>query len=90
MSENEQNEQKKSFPWTTEGKFSNFLDADALKKKILHEREHFQAKVRLMSDGFIVKSRLDPEYAPKKQKKGKKRGKNDKKGKKDKNERKSP
>jgi hypothetical protein len=71
--------------WTNVKTFSSFEEADALRNALIKEwaesnKEGMQAKVKLVSKGFIVKKRLHPDFEPKKNtkktKKGKKNGKN--------------
>lgn len=71
--------------WTNIKTFSSFEDADILRKTLLKEweesnKEGMQIKIKLLSKGFTVKTRLHPDFEPKKKtkktKKGKKSGKN--------------
>ena len=71
--------------WTNVKTFSSFEEADALRNTLLEEwkesnKEGMQVKVKLLSRGFTVKTRLHPDFEPKKKtkktKKGKKSGKN--------------
>ena len=65
---------KQGKPWTNVATFNVYEDALALKLKILEERPNYQAKIKLSSSGYVVKSRLHPDFEPKKEQK--KSGKN--------------
>jgi len=79
--------QKQGKPWTNVATFDEYTKALSLKTKLLEEKPDYQAKIKLLSSGFVVKSRLHPDLQPKKE--IKKNGKNSKSRKRDSKERKS-
>ena len=78
-----------SKPWNNESFHNTFEEADSIRNKLLEvwsgnpKHEGMQVKVKFMSSkkGFAVKTRLHPDFEPKKETK-KKNGKNSKRNKK--------
>ena len=78
-------------PWKNESFHSTFEEADSIRSKLLriwdnnHKHEGMQVKVKWMQskNKFVVKTRLHPDYEPKKEEK--KRGKSRKRNKKNSN-----
>lgn len=78
-----------SKPWNNESFHNTFEEADSIRNKLLEvwsgnpKHEGMQVKVKFMSskNGFAVKTRLHPDFEPKKEKKksgkGKQRNKKD-------------
>ena len=76
-------------PWKNESFHTTFEEADSIRNKLLRiwennkKHEGMQVKVKFMSskNGFAVKTRLHPDFEPKKEKKksgkGKRRNKKD-------------
>jgi len=70
--------------WDKFGFFSSFEEADSKRKEMLSlwasDEESYQGmqiKIRRRSDGqYLIKTRLSPDFEPKRLKKVKKRGKN--------------
>ena len=65
----------KSYPWDIVGRFNSFPEADKARNSILEESDTLQAKVRRLSENYVVKTRLLPELRPKNNKKNRKKGK---------------
>ncbi len=70
-------------PWKNEAYFNTFTEADQKRNNMLaawkdkEEHKGRQVKVKRLSDRYVVKTRLHPDYEVKKPaKKEKKRGKN--------------
>ena len=73
---------QKSFPWTTVGYFGSFEEADKERAVLLKETNKLQAKVKRCGQGgekFMIKTRIDPKYVPKSEKKKKHNKQNKKK-----------
>ena len=68
----------KSYPWDIVGRFNSFPEADKARNSILEESDTLQAKVRRLSENYVVKTRLHPELRPKNNKKNRKKGKKSK------------
>ena len=83
-------------PWKNTARFSAFVDADQKRVELLkrwedNSVEGMQVKIKRMNSpaGFVVKTRLHPDFEPKLEKKKKKKnGKNSKRNKKNSNRRK--
>lgn len=69
-------------PWKNESFHATFEEADAVRNKLLStwsenkDHEGMQTKVKRLSDRYVVKTRLHPDFEPKKEEKKKKHGKN--------------
>ena len=74
---------KQGKPWTSVATFNVYEEALTLKLKLLEEKPNYQAKIKLSSSGYVVKTRLHPDFEPKKEKK--KSGKSRKRNKKNSN-----
>ena len=69
-------------PWEKKGLYDTFEEADEVRQLYLDVSEEVQAKVRRTAEGkFLVKTRTNPDFEPKKEKK--KSGKNSRRNKKD-------
>ena len=69
-------------PWDKKGLYDTFEEADEVRHLYLDSSEEVQAKVRRTPEGkFLVKTRVHPDFEPKKEKK--KSGKNRRRNKKD-------
>ena len=69
-------------PWDKKGLYDTFEEADEVRQLYLDVSEEVQAKVRRTAEGkFLVKTRINPDFEPKKEKK--KSGKNSRRNKKD-------
>ena len=87
LNDNEKEVVKQGKPWTNIATFSEYDKALSLKTKLLEEKPDHQTKIKLLSSGFVVKSRLHPDLQPKKE--VKKNGKNRKSRKRNTEERES-
>jgi len=68
--------------WTSKGLYDSFDEADEVRNLFLDSSPEVQAKVRRTAEGkFLVKTRTNPDFEPKKEKK--KSGKNSRRNKKD-------
>ena len=61
-------------PWQNVGVFQTYEAAKETKENLMGEKEDHQFKIKRLSAGFVVKSRLHPDLMPKKE--TKKNGKN--------------
>ena len=79
-------------PWKNESFHLTFNEADIFRNRLLtiwsdnKNHEGMQAKIKRLSDRYVVKTRLHPDFEPKVEKK---RGKNKRRDKKASNKRKS-
>ena len=69
MSEETKNEKtiKPGPPWKNIRTFNVYDEALALKLQFLEEKPDHQAKIKRLSSGFVVKTRLHPDLQPKKE-----------------------
>ena len=61
-------------PWQNVGVFQTYEAAKLTKENLMGQKEDHQFKIKRLSAGFVVKSRLHPDLMPKKE--TKKNGKN--------------
>ena len=79
-------------PWKNESFHLTFKEADAVRNKLINiwseskDHEGMQVKIRRLSDRYVVKTRLHPDFEPKEEKKS---GKNKRRNKKASNRRKA-
>ena len=72
--------------WDKKGIYDTFEEADEVRNLFIDSAEEVQSKVRRTSEGkFLVKTRIHPDFEPKKEKK--KSGKNRRRNKKDSDQR---
>ncbi len=65
---------KQGPPWKNVGVFQTYEAANELRTNLVDQKPDHQFKVKRLSSGFTVKSRLHPDHMPKKE--NKKNGKN--------------
>ena len=83
MKEETENKVKEGKPWKNESFFKTFAEADKKRKNMLlawessEQHEGMQVKVKRLSERYVVKTRVHPDYMSVKEiKKEKNRGKN--------------
>jgi len=78
MTEAAEEKVKNNPPWKNESFHFSFKEADSVRKKLLDiwsgnkDHEGMQVKVKRLSQRFVVKTRLHPDFVVKEKKSGKK------------------
>jgi len=92
MTEEKEEKPKNNRPWKNESFHSTFEEADSVRKKLLDiwsskkEHEGMQVKIKRLSQRFVVKTRLHPDFVVKEKKKSGKKNRKSRKRNTDKRE----